>query len=288
MKKPNTLKKWLYLKIGIAVMCLFILALPIIAAVAVVEELTSGKTDSLEDIQSQYLKLDFVTGKFKKTDADGLRLTIYDQGGKVIYILTGFFDGNSITLGSSEPEQDTKIQGIYKAGKYEVYGTLDGQEFWMKGPRSSADGYMGDGAIAIGQAGSTSGKLAFPVANNYYGLTGDYTTRKHPIFGYIHQHTGVDLACAENSYIVAAASGVVTFAGWNGGYGYMVEITHAGGLTTKYGHNNDILVSAGDKVKGGDIIALAGSTGNSTGPHCHFEVLLKGTLQDPKKYISIP
>lgn len=288
METLNNMKNRLYIKFSIGILCLFLLALPVLAAVAILEELTSGKTESLEDIQSQYLQIEFVTGKFKKMGDDRLKLSIYDQGGKLIYVLNGFFDDNMITLASDDYEQDTTVRGQYKAGKYEVYGILDGQEFWIKGPRSSANGYLGAGAIALGQSGGTSGKLVFPVANNYYSLTSDYSVRKHPIYGYVHQHTGVDLACKEGADIVAAAPGVVTFSGWNGGYGLMVEITHASGLKTRYGHNSSLLVSTGDKVKGGDIIAAAGSTGNSTGPHCHFEVLLKGQFQDPKKYITIP
>lgn len=288
MKKPNNLKKWLYIKIGTVMLCLFMFALPIIAAVAIVEELAGDDTTSIEDIQSQYLQLDFVTGKFKKTGDDRLKLTIYDQTGKIIYVLNGFLDGNMIILTGDDPNEDTTAKGQYKAGKYEVSGTLGGQEFWMKGPRSSADGYVGEGAIALGQLEGASGKLIFPVANGFYGLTSDYAVRKHPIFGYVHQHTGVDLWCKDNADIVAAAPGVVSYAGWNGGYGNMVEIKHAGGLVTRYGHNDTIFVSVGDKVKGGELLAAAGSTGNSTGTHCHFEVMLKGQLQDPKKYITIP
>ena len=281
------MKKWLYIKIGIFSLCIILATLPLFAAVAIIDTL-NDKNESLEDIQSQYLQIEFVTGKFKKTGNDRLRLSIYDQSGKLIYVLNGFFDGNSLALGSSDPEEDTDVRGRYAAGKYEVYGNLDGQEFWMKGPRSSADGYIGTGAIALGQSASSSGKLVFPVANFFYGMTSDYAVRKHPIYGYVHQHTGIDLACNEDADIVAAAPGVVSFSGWNGGYGYMIEITHAGGLKTRYGHNNELLVSTGDKVKGGDVIAAASSTGNSTGPHCHFEVLFKGKLQDPKKYVSIP
>jgi len=80
-------------------------------------------------------------------------------------------------------------------------------------------------------------------------------------------------------------AGVVTWAGDRYGYGKLVEINHGNGYSTRYGHSKEILVQVGDAVKKGQVLALMGSTGRSTGPHVHFEVLLKGKAVDPKKYI---
>lgn len=275
------------IKLIIILTIVFLIIFSILVLLAAIDGITQSKGGSLGDLQSQYMDIEFVTGKFKKQADGSLIVYIYDTSGSRIYTLRGFFhSGSMITL--TGDYEDTKISGEFKAGKYEISGTLCGEEFYMKGPRSSANGYIGSGSIALGQAAETSGKLLFPLANNFYMMTSDYTVRRHPIYGYVHQHAGVDLACGENADVIAAASGVVTYAGYNGGYGNMVEITHANGLKTRYGHCNSLYVSKGDKVRAGTLIAAAGSTGNSTGTHLHFEVILKGKLQDPKKYITIP
>lgn len=92
---------------------------------------------------------------------------------------------------------------------------------------------------------------------------------------YNRRHFGVDIACPMRTPIYAADSGTVIYSGWNsGGYGNMVVIDHGGGLYTRYGHSTKLLVSAGDEVERGQVISLMGSTGRSTGPHLHFEVLV--------------
>lgn len=99
-------------------------------------------------------------------------------------------------------------------------------------------------------------------------------------------HTGVDFALAYGSPVYAADGGTVSFSGWKGGYGYLVIISHGNGLQSYYGHNSKLLVSAGDKVAKGEQIAKIGSTGNSTGPHCHFEIRVNGKHVNPWRYIS--
>lgn len=98
-------------------------------------------------------------------------------------------------------------------------------------------------------------------------------------------HTGVDIATSEGTDIRAAAGGTVTFAGESGGYGNLVKISHGSGITTYYGHCSAIYVSEGDVVNAGDVIAAVGSTGNSTGPHLHFEVVKDGVELDPQNYL---
>lgn len=99
-------------------------------------------------------------------------------------------------------------------------------------------------------------------------------------------HTGVDFALAYGSPVYAADGGTVCFSGWKGGYGNLVIISHGNGLQTYYGHNSSLLVSAGEKVAKGEKIARIGSTGNSTGPHCHFEVRMNGRHVNPWRYID--
>ncbi|MBQ2084448.1 MAG: peptidoglycan DD-metalloendopeptidase family protein, partial [Firmicutes bacterium] len=98
-------------------------------------------------------------------------------------------------------------------------------------------------------------------------------------------HTGVDLAAPMGSKIYASDGGTVTFAGWKGSYGYLVIISHGGLFETYYAHCSKILVSVGENVYQGQNIALVGSTGYSTGPHCHFEVRYNGTPNNPLNYL---
>ena len=94
-------------------------------------------------------------------------------------------------------------------------------------------------------------------------------------------HEGLDIASSYGNPVHATANGRITQAGWVNGYGYLVEIDHGNGIKTRYGHNSAILVSVGDQVVQGQTISLIGSTGNSTGPHCHYEVRVNGEAVDP-------
>ncbi len=100
------------------------------------------------------------------------------------------------------------------------------------------------------------------------------------------KHQGVDFSAPTGTNIYASAAGTITFAGWNsGGYGYLVIISHGNGVQTYYGHCSSILCSVGQTVSKGDLIAKVGSTGNSTGPHCHFEIRVNGVAYNPELYL---
>ncbi len=109
--------------------------------------------------------------------------------------------------------------------------------------------------------------------------------RVHPIFGTKRLHKGVDMGAGSGTPIAAAKDGTVLSAGWQGGYGNTVVISHGDGITTLYAHQSSIAVSAGQQVSRGDIIGYVGSTGWSTGPHLHFEVRVNGTPVDPMPYM---
>jgi murein DD-endopeptidase MepM/ murein hydrolase activator NlpD len=98
-------------------------------------------------------------------------------------------------------------------------------------------------------------------------------------------HTGIDIAVPTGTPVLASAAGSVVYSGWMSGYGYLVAIDHGGGLSTAYAHNSSLLVSVGAQVSQGETIALAGSTGHSTGPHVHFEVRIDGVPVDPLLYL---
>lgn len=117
-------------------------------------------------------------------------------------------------------------------------------------------------------------------------LTSSYGSRIHPLTGVPEYHDGLDIAAPHGTPIRATADGVVQLAGWASGYGKLVVIDHGNGFSTRYGHNRQVLVRRGDKVKRGQIIALMGETGEATGSHCHYEVRQKGKAVNPKPYLG--
>jgi len=131
---------------------------------------------------------------------------------------------------------------------------------------------------ADGVGGEGSSAMRMPVQGH---LTSGFGERFHPILGYERFHAGVDLGAAAGTPIVAAADGRVVSAGWAGGYGRAVAILHGGGIETKYGHMSRIAAYAGENVRRGDVIGYVGSSGLSTGPHLHFEVMKNGRPVNP-------
>ena len=117
-------------------------------------------------------------------------------------------------------------------------------------------------------------------------LSSRYGKRNDPFTGKQEFHKGLDFAGKKGSEVIAVGDGVVSWAGNKSGYGKLVEINHGNGYTTRYGHNQSHMVKVGDTVKKGQQIALMGSTGRSTGPHVHFEVLHNGKSVNPSKFIG--
>lgn len=114
-------------------------------------------------------------------------------------------------------------------------------------------------------------------------ITSNYGPRTNPYTGF---HAGVDIGMPMGTPICATKDGTVSTSTYNnGGYGYFIILDHGAGMQTLYAHCSELLVSVGDKVKKGDVIALVGSTGRSTGPHCHFEVRINGKHVDPLPYL---
>lgn len=110
--------------------------------------------------------------------------------------------------------------------------------------------------------------------------------RSSPFSGALALHTGVDIAAAPGTPVYAPADGVVSFAGYDGGYGKLISIDHGYGVVTRFGHNSEIYVTVGKKVKRGDIISAIGNTGRSTASHLHYEVRVNGVPVDPENYIT--
>ena len=117
-------------------------------------------------------------------------------------------------------------------------------------------------------------------------ITSVYGYRIHPIFGYKKMHTGIDIGAKKGTDIVAAAGGKVIMAKYYGGYGNCIIIDHGGGMSTLYAHMSAYVAKNGDWVSAGQVIGKVGSTGNSTGPHLHFEVRINGKTTDPAAYVK--
>jgi len=117
-------------------------------------------------------------------------------------------------------------------------------------------------------------------------ITSTFGQRLDPITGRSSFHPGVDFAAPEGTTVMSVATGVVTWAGPHPAYGNLVEINHGNGYATRYGHNEKLLVKVGDTVFKGQTLALSGSTGRSTGPHVHFEVLRDGSVVNPSTFIN--
>ena len=123
-----------------------------------------------------------------------------------------------------------------------------------------------------------------PVAQGF--ISSYFGARADPFTGYAAVHKGLDFAGPEGTKVSSVAAGLVTFAGERSGFGQMVEINHGNGLSTRYCHSEKLLVKQGDMVRKGQEVALIGSTGRSTGPHLHFEVLRDGVQVDPLRFIG--
>ena len=137
----------------------------------------------------------------------------------------------------------------------------------------------------------TGGQLNWPVpsrAASSSSLSSGYVSRNRPIGSGSEFHTGYDIPASYGSAVVAAEAGTVIYAGWMSGYGNTIMINHGNGLVTLYGHNSSLTVSKGDTVSRGQQVAKIGSTGNSTGNHCHFEVRVNGSHTNPEPYLGVP
>jgi septal ring factor EnvC (AmiA/AmiB activator) len=167
----------------------------------------------------------------------------------------------------------TSVDNIFSEME-EMLVKLDGQERKMAVLESILMNTHIENEIFVSGRPISSGWLS-----SYYGV------RKDPFTGMPAMHKGLDFAGEEGAGVVATGSGVVTWADSRFGYGNLIEIDHGDGVITRYGHNKEILVTVGDIVTKGQEIAFMGSTGRSTGPHVHYEVLKNGKQIDPLPYV---
>ncbi|MDO4990951.1 MAG: peptidoglycan DD-metalloendopeptidase family protein [Eubacteriales bacterium] len=152
--------------------------------------------------------------------------------------------------------------------------------------RAAAQGGGGGGGSSGGTAyAGATGSFVFPVASYVY-ISSRFGQRVHPITGELKNHNGMDIASNMGTTVYAADGGKVVLAEWYGGYGNCIMIDHGNGYKTLYGHLSAIGVSEGQNVSQGAVIGAVGSTGNSTGPHLHFEVYANDSRIDPEQFYS--
>ena len=148
-----------------------------------------------------------------------------------------------------------------------------------------AGGGNGFAASASINSGAFSGRMQWPVPGRYV-LSDTFRSRNNPVHGRWEFHSGIDIPAPTGTAIVAAERGVVLSAGWISGYGNTVIIDHGNGISTLYAHNSQLTVRSSQTVERGELIARAGSTGNSTGPHLHFEVRINGNPVNPNAFLN--
>jgi murein DD-endopeptidase MepM/ murein hydrolase activator NlpD len=192
--------------------------------------------------------------------------------------------------------QQTKTQAEYEAAKKEE-DDLDAQltaylqKLAAQRAAAAAAAAASSSSSSSSSASSAStgtvignGSFIWPVPTSYTSISSGYGWRTWSS-GYKEFHRGIDIPVPYGTNIYAADSGTVVRAEWNNSYGYYVLIDHGNGLATLYGHNSSLVVSAGQTVTQGQVIAHAGATGNATGNHCHFEVRVNGSITNPLAYL---
>ncbi|WP_407862630.1 murein hydrolase activator EnvC family protein [Parvimonas parva] len=135
------------------------------------------------------------------------------------------------------------------------------------------------------KARPSNGEMMWPLSG-YYSISSPFGWRNAPIGSGGERHRGIDIPAPTGTPVYSATDGVVISSGWNGSYGNAVMIQYTNNIVIVYGHNSSLVVSAGQRVSKGQVISLVGSTGNSTGPHLHFEVRYNGYPVDPLKYLN--
>jgi len=236
-----------------------------------IKKMTEYDAKSMEEIEKQKQEIEKVTNELKESKAN-MKLTKADAEQQTVVLTnTKTILENQISS-LTESEQSLKSQiDIYKKQQEELENLI------QYAIRSSTYELRYSGGIMV-----------WPTLTTSY-ITSQYGSRLHPIQGIIKNHAGIDIG---GNPVYAAADGVIIYSQYNtGGYGNLVMIDHGTNsegvkIVTLYGHGNKLLRNVGESVKQGELIMEMGSTGNSTGPHVHFEVRENGVAVDPKKYLS--
>jgi len=234
------------------------------------QELQKIRKQTDQELEALTLKLAELQGKLMRIDALGERLV------EVANLSSDEFDFN-VQPAVGGPQG--MLGEAYQAP--EINQVLDGLAERINSREQQLE--VLDNLLASNKISSDTFVAGRPIGKGW--MSSRYGQRTDPFTGRLAWHAGVDFAGKEGSEIMAVASGVVTWSAPRYGYGNMVEINHGNGYKTRYAHAETLKVAVGDIVRKGDVIALMGSTGRSTGPHVHFEVYKNGRSVDPASYI---
>ena len=236
------------------------------------EEVEVVRRDAERQIDALTLRLAELQGRVTRLDALGTRLTAVSD------LDNGEFEFDEVpALGG--PEQVASAQSLYS--KHSLIDAIDQLSSQIDSREQQLDllqNLLENKAIA-----DDSFIAGLPVEKGW--LSSRFGQRTDPFTGKAAWHSGIDMAGKRGSNIISVASGVVTWAGDRYGYGLLVEVNHGNGYVTRYAHNQAAKVKVGDIVTRGQAIAEMGSSGRSTGPHVHFEVIQNGKNVDPQRYI---
>ena len=235
-----------------------------------IEQIVQNDTELLETIEKERAEVESTKTQLEEQKANLKILKAKKEQAKIVLQNSKTIQENELNQLTEEEKQLQENIQNYKAEEQRIENLI----------KLASNDYVYNGEYK-------GGVMAWPVAKSGTYITSDYGIREHPIQGIIKQHTGIDIGNAGfGAPVIAAADGVVSMASYYGGYGNCVMINHGNGVSTLYGHGQKILTTVGTEVKKGDLIMEVGSTGNSTGPHLHFEVRINGTPVDPKPYVQ--
>lgn len=242
--------------------------------------------DSLRSIAAnQKLEIQQFQQKLKQVESQLVRLEQFDKKLRVITALENN-PPNEHNFGAGGPNQDATLNFSSASKKYtqslmtalnsdldRISGQAEAQEVSFL----ELDEFFKEQSSLLSHTPSI-----WPTRG---WVTSTFGYRRSPFTGLREMHEGLDVASQLNAPIISPANGIVVRVGYHRGFGNLVELDHGYGVVTRFGHNSKNLVKIGQKVKRGDVIAMVGSTGRSTGPHVHYEVLLNGVPVNPYRYI---
>jgi murein DD-endopeptidase MepM/ murein hydrolase activator NlpD len=236
-------------------------------------ELAQLSADARRKLETMTRRLAELQARMTRLDALGTHLTALAglEGGEFNFAVEPALGGPMLPL-QSEPHDS--LPGPLKNSFDLLSATLGDREIQLE---------ILAGLLLDAEAQAEAVPAGRPVLRGW--LSSRYGSRTDPFTGKRAWHQGIDFAGSDGDEIIAVASGVVSWSGERTGYGTLVEIAHGDGLVTRYGHNRENRVEVGDLVRQGDVIALMGNSGRSTGPHVHFEIFKHGRAVDPSSYV---
>lgn len=239
----------------------------------------------LSSDDTREVELETLARRLGMLEAESLRLNAF--GARIVKMARldpeeFAFDENPSLGGAREVDESGETESGYGVTQEALLKSIDALEKLLMDQRNRLEGVLQviNGRILDKEVMPDG----MPVEKGY--ISSRFGFRRDPFTGKKRMHKGIDFAARKGTPVSCVAGGVVEFAGNKGGYGNVIQIDHGEGISTRYGHLSVIEAKVGQVVKKGDIIAQVGSTGRSTGPHLHLEVLKNGVQQNPAKYLA--